>query len=66
MNEWYNPFMLSLDLDLAYAEFIHAFIGSTQQIVGDQYICDVVWNNEKTIILKRLLFTYENYVTAEN
>lgn len=65
LNRWYNPFMFSLDLDLSYAQSINAFVGSTQQVVGDQYPCEVIWNYENTLHFQNFLLSYENIISLE-
>lgn len=65
LNGWYNPFMLSLDLNFSYTEFIHTFVGSTQQVVGDQYPYDVKWDFEKIMKLNIFLSSYEDYMISE-
>lgn len=65
LNMWYNLFMLSLDLDLSYAESIHTFVCSTQQVVGDQYPCDVIWDYEKIMKFKSLPSSCEDYIISE-
>lgn len=65
LNDWYNPFMLSLDFDLSYAQSINAFIRSTQQVVGERYPCEVIWDNENTSHFIKMLFSYENSITSE-
>lgn len=66
LNGWYNPFILSLDLDSSYTESIHAFVGNTQRVMGDQSHCDVIQNYEKTMNLKSSLFAYENCIIFRN
>lgn len=57
--------MLSLDFDLSYTESTHALVGNTQQVVGDQSHCDVIWDFEKTMKLKNLLSSCEDYIISE-
>ncbi|TXD96206.1 inovirus Gp2 family protein [Psychrobacter frigidicola] len=66
LNDLYYPFMDNLDDDLFYSESIHAFIGSTQSIVGDSYPCDVIWDHDKTQRFIKTLSFYKNDIKNEN
>lgn len=65
LNDLYEPFMDIFDDGLFYSESIHAFIGSTESIVGDLYPDDVVWDHDKTQRFIRTLSSYKNDIEEE-
>ncbi|WP_413520265.1 inovirus-type Gp2 protein [Psychrobacter glacincola] len=65
LNDLYGPFMDIFDDGLFYSETIHAFIGSTESIVGDSYPNNVFWDHDKTQRFIRALSSYKNDIEAE-
>ncbi len=58
LNDLYELFMDIFDDGLFYSQTIHAFIASTESIVGDLYPDEVIWDHDKT---KRFINTLSSY-----
>lgn len=65
LNDLYEPFMDIFDDGLFYSEAIHAFMGSTESIVGDTYYNEVVWDHDKTQRFINTLSSYKNDIEEE-
>ena len=65
LNDLYEPFMDIFDDGLFYSETIHAFIESTESIVGDSYPDEVVWDHDKTQRFINTLSSYKNDIESE-
>ena len=65
LNDLYEPFMDTFDEGLLYSEAIHAFMGSTESIVGDSYYDEVVWDHDKTQRFINTLSSYKNDIEEE-
>ena len=65
LNDLYEPFMDIFDDGLFYSETIHAFIDSTESIVGDSPAYEVVWDHDKTQRFINTLLSYKNDIEEE-
>lgn len=65
LNDLYEPFMDIFDDGLFYSETIHAFIDSTESIVGDSPVYEVVWDHDKTQRFINTLLSYKNDIEEE-
>ncbi|KAA0929422.1 inovirus Gp2 family protein [Psychrobacter sp. ANT_H56B] len=65
LNDLYEPFMDIFDDGLFYSETIHAFIDSTESIMGDSSAYEVVWDHDKTQRFINTLLSYKNDIEEE-
>lgn len=65
LNDLYRPFMDTFDDGLFYSQTIHAFIGSTESIVGNSYPNNVFWDHDKTQRFITTLSSYKNDIDDE-
>lgn len=62
LNEFYYSFMTNLDSELRYSKSIEAFIESTNAVVGNLYLANVVWDNSKTVQFIKTLLGHEKSI----
>ena len=65
LNGLYYPFMNHLNTELFYTQPVLAFFSSTQTIVGDTYLENVIWNHDKTQRFINTLPCYKNDIDNE-
>ena len=65
LNNFYYTFMISLDHEYRYSKPIQAFIESTNMIIGDAYVYNVFWDDEKTMQFIQLLSGYEKAIKKD-